>query len=273
MQLPPAHRNRLVTAVVLLVVLALGIFLGGWLLRLMILAISSLALYEFLSLFWPEGRHNGRKIFCLALGALPVVFQAGGPLMAATGFALCYLAVGIAFLAEYGGGNSEARLDDNAPLVFGLAYVPFALHLALYLSPPEQAIVILATVVSDTGAYYAGSLLGRHKLWPAVSPAKSWEGLFGGMALCIAVTTLLGFLGNKQGWPIPVLPIWGWAVSGFLLNLASVTGDLFESALKRSQKVKDSGSLLPGHGGVLDRVDSLLFVLPVYALIRLVCGL
>lgn len=271
--LTAAHKTRLITAAALLGLLLLCIAFGGWMLRLLALVAGSVALYEFYCLFWPAGRENGRKAFGLALGALVILFQAGGPLWSGVVLALSFLALGVAFLCDYGNGNREARLGDNAPLVAGILYIPFLLQLALYFGPAEQCLVIFAAIASDTGGYYAGSLFGRHKLWPSVSPKKSWEGFWGGMILCIAITSVLGSLGVSQGWAMPALPLWGWMVTGLLLNLAAVTGDLFESAVKRSQAVKDSGTLLPGHGGVLDRIDSLLFVLPVYCLVRLVCGL
>lgn len=271
--LTATHKSRLITAAVLFGVLLVCIAFGGWMLRLLALAASSLALYEFFCLFWPAGQETGRKLFGLVLGGIILLFQAGGPLWAAVGLALCLVAICVAFLCDYGNGTVEARLADHAPLVFGILYVPFLLQFALFLGPAEQLVVILAAGASDTGGFYAGSHFGRHKLWPSVSPKKSWEGLLGGMALCIAVTALFGSFGVSRGWHMPALPVWGWLVTGLLLNLAAVTGDLFESAVKRSQEVKNSGSLLPGHGGVLDRIDSLLFVLPVYCLIRLVCGL
>lgn len=271
--LTAAHKRRLITAAALLGVLLLCIAFGGWMLRLLALVASSLALHEFFRLFYPEGTQNGRKLFGLVLGGLVILFQAGGPLWSAVALALCFAALCIAFLCDYGNGNPDARLADSAPLALGILYVPFLIQLALYLGPAEQCLVILAAVASDTGGYYVGSRFGRRKLWPSVSPNKSWEGLWGGMALCVLVTALLGSLCVGQGWSVPPLPLWGWIVTGLLLNLAAVAGDLFESAVKRSQDVKDSGSLLPGHGGMLDRIDSLLFVLPVYCLIRLVCGL
>lgn len=271
--LTAAHKTRLLTAAVLLGVLLACIAFGGWMLRLLALAASSVALYEFFCLFWPGERQNGRKRFGLVLGGVVILFQAGGPFWTAAGLALCFVAICAAFLCEYGNGNTEARPEDQAPLVFGILYVPFLLQFALALGPAEQLLVILAAVASDAGGFYAGGLFGRHKLWPSVSPQKTWEGLLGGMALCIALTALFGSFGVSRGWHMPVLPVWGWLVTGLLLNLAAVTGDLFESAVKRSLAVKDSGALLPGHGGVLDRIDSLLFALPVYCLIRLVCGL
>ena len=108
--------------------------------------------------------------------------------------------------------------------------------------------------VNDTGAYLAGSTLGKHKLFPSVSPKKSWEGFFGGLvASAVAAGLLLG---------------WEQAYYGVLISIIATWGDLFESMIKRSVGVKDSGSILPGHGGILDRIDSLLFVLPFMAFLQ-----
>ncbi|MGA0840897.1 MAG: phosphatidate cytidylyltransferase, partial [Pseudomonadales bacterium] len=112
----------------------------------------------------------------------------------------------------------------------------------------------------DVGAYFSGRRFGRRKLAPAVSPGKTWEGVVGGALLSLAVTwVLLATAGHAS-------PAWVAVVLGLIA--LSIFGDLFESVLKRQRGVKDSGSLLPGHGGLLDRVDALLPVLPVFALLQ-----
>jgi phosphatidate cytidylyltransferase len=112
--------------------------------------------------------------------------------------------------------------------------------------------VLLGTAAADTGAYFVGSLIGRHKMIPHISPGKTWEGLAGGvLGAVIAALALAGLL--KLPWEAAV-------VLGLLVCAAAVTGDLSESFLKRASGVKDSGNIIPGHGGVLDRVDSILFV-------------
>lgn len=113
--------------------------------------------------------------------------------------------------------------------------------------------VIVCTAACDTGAYFVGSLLGKHKLIPHVSPAKTWEGLGGGtLGAVIASVALSGLL--KLSIPASIL-------MGLVICAAAVAGDLCESLLKRAAKVKDSGNLIPGHGGILDRIDSIIFVL------------
>jgi phosphatidate cytidylyltransferase len=159
--------------------------------------------------------------------------------------------------------------------VFGLLYIPWLLHFfyAIYISglvdKPRvgaiHAIVVLLMVWGyDTGAYSIGSLFGRHKAFPSVSPSKTWEGILGGFAFTIA-GALVG---------ISFSPVWRefalWegvphiVASSILVGLAAQLGDVFESKLKRAAEVKDSGTFLPGHGGTLDRIDGLLFALPVF---------
>jgi phosphatidate cytidylyltransferase len=114
--------------------------------------------------------------------------------------------------------------------------------------------VLVGTAACDTGAYFVGSLVGRRKMIPHISPGKTWEGLAGGvLGGLVAAIVMSGFLG---------LELWQAVALGLLTCAAAVAGDLVESLLKRAAGVKDSGTLIPGHGGLLDRLDSILFVLP-----------
>lgn len=118
------------------------------------------------------------------------------------------------------------------------------------------ASVFILIWCNDTLAYLVGSLLGRHKLFPRISPNKTWEGFWGGVA---------GTLGGALAFHsfFPYMPLVGWLGLAAVVLLAGTLGDLFESAVKRSFGLKDSGAFMPGHGGILDRIDSLLFALPM----------
>jgi len=122
--------------------------------------------------------------------------------------------------------------------------------------------VIVLVWVNDTFAYLTGTLLGRHKMAPVLSPGKTWEGFSGGV-----IFTLLGgwFIWKITG----SLGSWTWMAISLIVVSLGLAGDLFESGLKRTVKVKDTGNLLPGHGGILDRFDSLLFVAPAVLILRL----
>ncbi|MCZ6854929.1 MAG: phosphatidate cytidylyltransferase [Gammaproteobacteria bacterium] len=136
---------------------------------------------------------------------------------------------------------------------------------------PEGASWVLWALLlvwsADIGAYFAGRRYGRHKLIPAVSPGKTWEGFWGGMALSLLIGggLLLVFVDGALQNDLPSLLLWTAIIIG--LGVISVIGDLFESVLKRSRGLKDSGNLLPGHGGLLDRIDSIVAVLPLFALV------
>jgi phosphatidate cytidylyltransferase len=156
------------------------------------------------------------------------------------------------------GVNPEQRI---ALIVAGFAVlVPAALALAVL--PPASVLEVLVLVwVADTAAYFVGRAWGRRKLAPAISPSKTWEGAWGGVAGAVAYAIIGGTLLTGVGaWPV-------YAVAAVLLGAISIVGDLFESAAKRQAGVKDSGTLLPGHGGILDRIDSATAALPIAALL------
>ncbi|MBP6115657.1 MAG: phosphatidate cytidylyltransferase [Neisseriaceae bacterium] len=143
--------------------------------------------------------------------------------------------------------------------------VPFWLALVA-LRPSEQdakaLLAVMAMVwVADVGAYVFGRLFGKRKLAPSISPGKSWEGAIGGVVCVIAYVLIV----DRLGWFGFVLPTWALIVAAVLLTAVSVVGDLLESWFKRAAGMKDSSQLLPGHGGVFDRVDSLIAVLSIYA--------
>jgi phosphatidate cytidylyltransferase len=150
----------------------------------------------------------------------------------------------------------------------------FVAIIALFNHSPVYLLSVMALVwIADIGAYFSGKAFGKHKLAPSISPGKSWEGAIGG---CVAVivlasaSVLFGGAALADTFAAHVAAKLGWAALLVILVLivaASVVGDLFESQLKRRAGLKDSSNLLPGHGGVLDRIDALIPVLPLAALI------
>jgi len=182
----------------------------------------------------------------------------------------------VAFLLTAGGavvwrvldGGGPQALRDAAAATFAAAYVPFlAGFVMLMLAQPDGrervALFILLVVGSDTGGYVAGVLFGRHPLAPSVSPKKTWEGLAGSVVLSSAV----GVVGMV--WVFDQTPLVGVAL-GVAAVLTATLGDLAESLLKRDLSLKDMGTLLPGHGGVLDRIDAMLLSAPLIYLVLLV---
>ena len=123
---------------------------------------------------------------------------------------------------------------------------------------------LLVTFASDTGAFFTGRAVGRHLMAPSISPNKTWEGGIGGFAGAVVIALALGALLQLS------VPAWQWALMGAAIGSLAQLGDLAESRLKRATGVKDAGTILPGHGGILDRIDSIVFTLPaVYYLVAL----
>lgn len=183
-----------------------------------------------------------------------VVFGAEG-LLLATAAAVCVL-----ILWRVSESMGLTALRDVAGGVFALAWVPFLGCFLLLLMQRDQGamlvlLAVLGPVGNDIGGYIAGVLFGRHPMAPGISPKKSWEGFAGSLVLGIAAVTAVAVLALE-------LPWWVGVALGAVLVVVSTCGDLAESLLKRDLGIKDMGHLLPGHGGVLDRVDSILLAAP-----------
>ncbi len=170
------------------------------------------------------------------------------------------------FLIRAPGGQPLMTLGGS---VLGLVYPAAFLAALVMIRVPYRAVswdpfvvtmgVVVLIWTCDTAAYYAGRILGKHKLAPSLSPRKTWEGAIGGGIGALAVGLLLALFWSGG------LAMQHWLVLGGLAGTAGPVGDLFESALKRAAGTKDSASILPGHGGVLDRFDALAFVAPLAA--------
>lgn len=165
--------------------------------------------------------------------------------------------------------KSESPICDAVYTMLPMMYfgVPLSLMFVLQQSTPDGWLMVLLMVLmvwtNDSFAYVGGSLFGRHKMWERVSPKKTWEGTVSGVVCTVVMTALLG------NWLMPQESLLFWPVVGLLGSVLATLGDLVESMIKRSAGVKDSGNVLPGHGGFLDRFDSLLIVTPFYFFVML----
>jgi phosphatidate cytidylyltransferase len=190
----------------------------------------------------------------LVVGSLAIVALAWtrGP----TGLVVAFLLTAFAILLWRLGDGPVGYLRDASAAVFVALYVPLLAGFAVLLLVPDdgaaRVIAFIVTVVaSDVGGFAAGVHFGRHPLAPSVSPKKSWEGLAGSVLACALAGTLLITLTLDGPW-------WGGVLFGVAIALTSTLGDLGESLIKRDLAIKDMGTLLPGHGGLMDRMDSLL---------------
>jgi phosphatidate cytidylyltransferase len=224
------------------------VYLGGWALFGLALVAALFALHE---LYWMT-RTLRPVVLAGYLGAIGTLL--GAELGGAT-WALAGLFATLAFAFVFKGGVSTASVGVT---LLGVVWIAVGLAHGLLLRDLDEhgvlAIftVILAVWAGDAGAYFIGLLFGRHKLAPVVSPGKTWEGLAGGTLATIGVTFIALY---KQDF----LSIPESLALGAVIAVVAPLGDLFESAIKRDVGVKDSGRLLGGHGGVLDRIDALLF--------------
>lgn len=184
-------------------------------------------------------------------------------------WALVLLALGLVPLVRTGVSPSSVAPSQMNSVILGIAYLatPFAVLVRWRLALTPQSVLAFLIVIwaNDIVAYFVGLAIGRHKLAPRVSPGKSWEGAFGGLAGGVGAGL---FVASWLGLGTGAAAAWAAAIT-----IVSQAGDLFESAVKRRAGVKDSGRLLPGHGGVLDRFDGILIASPVaYVLLRLLTG-
>ena len=224
------------------------VYLGGWPMFGLVAVGALVALHE---LYWMT-RALRPVVLAGYLGALATLL---GATMGGTDWALAGLlgTLLVAFLIK--GGISTVSV---AVTILGVAWVGLGLAHALLLRDIDEHgalavyTVLLAVWAGDAAAYFGGLLLGRHKLAPTVSPGKTWEGLIAGTLATIAVTFIALYEQSFLSIPESL-------ALGAVIAIVAPLGDLFESALKRDAEVKDSGRLLGGHGGVLDRIDALLF--------------
>ena len=254
---------RVCTGVPLLGLLGFALFMGGWVLLALMALCACLGQWELQAMFLRGREQRGGRVLALILGVVMLVMAFLFPQAGVVPMGLACLGMLLFFLFRWA-ANDDERFTSTAVLLGGLCYVPMLLAPVLAFSLQEQLLLVGITICSDTAAYFCGILVGRHKIWPKVSPKKSVEGSLAGLAGSTLLAVCVGY-----AWGCASL--FSFVALGVGLGVLAQLGDFFESALKRSCGVKDSGTLLPGHGGVLDRIDSLLFVIPAYAAISNLC--
>jgi phosphatidate cytidylyltransferase len=224
-------------------------------------AATSIAVHELATSVRTSGVHVPTGLLVAANVVMLVAAYVDGADTLAAAYVLAVVAVALARLVH---GPQEMTRDVTVA-VFVLTYVALLASFAMVMlaepdGPDRIVVFILAVVLSDTGGYLAGVLFGRHRMAPRVSPKKSWEGLAGSVALATVGSALVVPILLPATW-------WQGAVLGAVVAVTATLGDLGESLVKRDLGVKDMGRLLPGHGGLMDRLDSLLPTAPFAALL------
>jgi phosphatidate cytidylyltransferase len=263
--------KRVLTALVLAPLVLALVFLGPmWLITLVVAAVAMLAAWEFLALM----EHRGAKPpKVLTLGTIGLLFAANyrwpDETITFFGFFCVVLLVYCTFSSPVERALSDATASVFALFYLGLTLIPLPMLRAASNGPSLLAFLFLTVWAGDTVAMYAGRAFGKRKMAPNLSPNKTWAGAIGSVVGAVAVAGILlglsSYLAQLDSVKLSFAdaPPWYWLVLAVVVNVAAQIGDLAESALKRSAGVKDSGTLLPGHGGILDRIDALLLAAPV----------
>lgn len=267
----PGLLQRLFTAIIFAAIMIGGIYGGKISFLLLFALISCLCLWEFLSmvLIGKAKQDRVRKFLGIVVGMIPYILEAvylldlvrfRGQFLVLSSFAL-FLLIFLIFIYELF-SKSEKPFNNLAFIVLGMIYIGFPFALLTFIAMGQGQFypniifgLLLVTWCSDSGAYVVGSMIGKTPLLPRISPKKTWEGTLGGALITLIFVFVLS-------WFIAELSLLNWFIIAIIIIIFGGFGDLVESMLKRSFQIKDSGRMLPGHGGILDRFDAFIFMLP-----------
>lgn len=263
-------KKRVRTAVFFVLAMLLGVFGGSYTYALLFTIILGLCLWEYLTMLLPSNSVEDQIRFYIALilGLTPFVLSALIFMKWIPAFPLNLLFFGIftcvmflLFALELF-GSSPTPFQNIGYVFLGFLYlgIPFTLlnYIAFqtgHYSPQMVISLLLITWFNDTAAYALGSRYGKRPFFPRLSPKKTWMGVIGGLFFALILALIVSVFVTQLNW-------WQWLLLALVASVFGNVGDLFESMLKRSQNMKDSSNLLPGHGGFLDRFDAFIFSLP-----------
>lgn len=258
-------RTRLITAAIGIPILLGIIYLGGLYWQGFILLLTIVALFEYLGMMRSWG-FNPIIIPALWI-AIVLLFRADLEPNLAGLFFIGFLLMILTMIFKY----PRVNHNDLTLSMWGAIYTGFFFSFGLAITELGEPfylllLVFILTWASDVGGYFVGRRWGKNKLSPQLSPGKTWEGAGGALLFTVVAAIVYHFF-----WPAANLGISKLIILGLTASLAAQMGDLLESALKRFFGVKDSGKIIPGHGGVLDRFDSFMLVLPVVYYFMVVC--
>jgi len=267
--------QRLLTAIIAVPILYVIFLIGGIIYLLFFLAIILIGQIEYQKLLESKNLPNNK-----ILGIISSILMGVLAYLGYYYFTFCFTGLVLLILIlELKKGDFSQTVTNIGATLFGVIYLGWLLSHAILLRNIDQyenirvysennqglgdlgfflvVFAVACTFLNDTGAYYTGTLIGKRKLAPKISPGKTIEGTAGGIVVCIIAGLVVNFL---FGYPLSS----DWTIAfALLVGIAAILGDLVESSIKRGAGIKDSGDIVPGHGGVLDRFDSLIFVFPV----------
>lgn len=264
--------TRVLTAIVFVAVVIGGMYWNKYSFAALFALVTGLCLWEFLSLTLDNNqqkRNISRLLIGMVLGLAPVILSiiykldvvANSQLLVYKLLILLFPLLFLVFIFELY-TKSENPFRNLAFIILGMVYIgmPFALLNFIAFDGNNFYVntvfgMLLLTWANDSGAYMIGSKIGKTPLFPRISPKKTWEGSTGGVFVTFLVAIALSYVFVERS-------LTEWIVLGIIVSIFGSIGDLIESMLKRSFKIKDSGNLLPGHGGFLDRFDAFLFLIP-----------
>lgn len=254
-------KTRVISAMVGLVLLFVIVFAPRQILTAGIFVLAIIGLHEFYSAVSVNGYRPVKLMGYLACIPLLIFYFMDIKYVIFCVFAILAILMGLAVFR-----HEKYNIVDISLTAFGILYVPFLFLFIILTRNLENGfyliwMIFIGAWITDTFAYFTGIGIGKRKLIPSISPKKTVEGSIGGVIGCMAVMTLYGMLvvNSRLG----NIPWYHYIIIGLLCGIISQVGDLAASSIKRYVKIKDYGKIMPGHGGVLDRFDSILFVAPV----------
>ncbi len=261
--------KRAIFGALYVAIIIIGILCGPLVFLLLLLTLSTLGVNEFLNMTGDPAAGRGpseatvamllRSLDCVGAAVLVVTVWVNSLFLPGIVTYILYLLMRLTIQLWVRNADALRSLSTSMMSQLYVA-LPIALMSIVYrLSPHLLLLLFILVWVNDTFAYLTGRRLGRRKLWERISPKKTFEGLWGGMAMTVIVAVVCGIFFSRYFAGMGVLAM---GILGIVVSAAATLGDLVESLLKRTVGVKDSGAIIPGHGGILDRIDSILLVVP-----------
>lgn len=259
-------RQRIITGLILLFLFLAFLFYSTGTAQAIFVIIMLAMIYEYCSISLAGVTSAFTYVFTAVLGSIALIilvvyrWSDDHYLLIINCISVLYILINSIYLIF-----KRKTLLPKFPLIQCFLYITFPLLVLIFwLKETDHSQVHLFAIfamiwISDIAAYFVGKSFGKHKLFEAVSPKKTWEGFFGGGLFTIISAVIISFL-------LPSMSLFQWIIIGFIVWTAGSLGDLVESSFKRNFKIKDSGTILPGHGGFLDRLDSFIFAMPVVML-------